>query len=113
VVVNIYGILRLVTGAKSLAVDLPAGSTLSDLLEEVFMHYPALREVLLDEQGRLRADQPLFLNGRNPRLLPGSLEARLRSDDTLSLFSPVSSGRINVEALRKPAPGRSEGGNEG
>lgn len=111
-VVNFYGSLRMLTGTKSLVVDLPEGSDLAALLKEVLWRFPALHDELFDEQGRLRDSLPLFLNGCNPRLLPEPLKAPLRTDDILSLFSPVSSGRINVEVLRQPTPERRKGGNE-
>ena len=100
--IDLYGMLRLVSGVKRVVVELPPGATLMDHLVELIRLYPDLQSGLLDEHGRLRADLPLFLNGRNPRLLPGSLHAVPQPDDILSLFSPVSSGRINVEVLREP-----------
>jgi hypothetical protein len=100
--IDLYGMLRLVTGVKRVVVDLPPGATLMDHLIELIRLYPDLQASLLDEHGSIRIDLPLFVNGRNPRLLPGSLYAVPHPEDILSLFSPVSSGRINVEILREP-----------
>ena len=100
--IDLYGTLRLVTGGKRIVLDLPPGATLMDHLVELIRIYPDLQSRLLDEHGSLRADLPLFINGRNPRLLPGSMNAVPQPDNILSLFSPVSSGRMNVEVLREP-----------
>ena len=100
--IDLYGMLRLVSGVKRIVVELPRGATLMDHMIELIRLYPNLQAGLLDEHGGVRADLPLFVNGRNPRLLPGALNAIPQPEDTLSLFSPVSSGRINVEVLREP-----------
>lgn len=107
--VNVYGTLRLVTGRKTIPVDLPAGATLGDYLAAVAHHYPLLRQNMLDDHNKLRKDMPVFLNGRNPRLLPNYMTRVLQPGDVLSLFSPISSGRMNVEVLRRPAS-ESKGG---
>ena len=106
--VKIFGTLRLISGKKSIQVDLPGGTTLGDLLQEIIQQIPALQSELMEASGSLRKDLPLFVNGRNPRLLPGSVDIALQPDDVISLFSPISSGRMNVEALRKQSPGKKE-----
>ena len=100
--IDLYGMLRLVSGVKRVVVELPPGATLLDHLVELSRLYPDLQSGLFDQHGSIRTDLPLFVNGRNPRLLPGALNAVPQPEDILSLFSPVSSGRINVEILREP-----------
>jgi hypothetical protein len=56
---------------------------------------------LFNKHGEVHAYIPLYVNGRNPRLLENSLNTTLQPDDLLSLFSPISSGRMNVEVLRE------------
>jgi len=107
--VNLYGTLRMVAGRKNAPVDLPEGAVLGDLIHAVVRSFPAIRSVLLDESGRLRSDVPVFLNGRNPRLQRNYEQMIVNPGDVLSLFSPVSSGRINVEALRGDPLKRQEG----
>jgi len=92
----------MMTGSSNVPVDLSASATLRDYLAEVIRQYPELRFVLLDEQANLHENLPIFINGRNPRLLPNYMDMILQPEDAISLFSPFSSGRINVEVLRQP-----------
>jgi molybdopterin converting factor small subunit len=61
--------------------------------------FPQIHPYLFDAINDLRQDVPIFVNGRNPRL-DGALDTLLHPDDVISLFSPISSGKINVEVLR-------------
>lgn len=106
--INVYGTLRRITGKKTVRVDSPSGTCLRAVLDEFVRQYPPMQELLLDERGELRMDLPLFVNGRNPRLSPESIEMELQADDVVSLFSPISSGRMNVEGLRQGSPGEEE-----
>ena len=94
--VNFYGTYRQITGIKQVEFNLPAQSTLRDLLALVVQTYPALAHEILDPDGNLFPYIPIYLNGRNPRLSHG-MDDVLHSSDVVSLFSPVSSGHINVE----------------
>jgi len=71
-----------------------------DILKNIGGRFPALMNELFDERGELYPYIPLYVNGRNPRLLEHGLDSPLQADDVLSLFSPISSGRMNVEVLR-------------
>jgi molybdopterin synthase sulfur carrier subunit len=105
---NFYGTLRLITGKKTVLVELPGGATVRELLEEIIRQFPAMQPELMEDGSSLRKDLPLFVNGRNPRLLPDSIESPLQPGDIVSFFSPVSSGRMNVGALRQHASGKKE-----
>jgi molybdopterin synthase sulfur carrier subunit len=109
VIVHAYGTLRLVVGGKNVVVDVPPGASILDVLLAAARAYPGLDELMFDARGQVRADFPVFVNGRNPRLLPESIHQALGAQDVLSLFSPVSSGRMNVEVLRTPRPGTRRG----
>jgi molybdopterin synthase sulfur carrier subunit len=100
--VTFYGIYRLVTGLKTVEFELEPAETLRSLLQAVIVRFPALKVELFDGNGNLYASIPLYLNGRNPRLLEGGLDTEMHAEDVLSLFSPISSGRINVEIARSP-----------
>jgi len=50
----------------------------------------------------------IFVNGRHQRLTEAGIDIRLKPEDVISLFSPIASGKMNVEALREPAFGRQE-----
>jgi MoaD family protein len=98
--IEVFGTLRRITGSKNVRLDLPPGATLRALLHAFVGKYPDLAEIILDESGDPRPDLPLFVNGRNPRLRSESVGMRIKEGDIVCLFSPVSSGRMNVEVLR-------------
>ena len=102
--VDFYGIYRPIVGGKSIEFD-AAGTTVRTVLDALIARFPLMRDELLDAHGNLLAAQPLFLNGRNPRLLADGLQTCLKPADVLSIFSPVASGKINVEDIRKSAAG--------
>ena len=74
--------------------------TLRQLFEYLIKIYPKIGPHLVDDRGDLRSDVPIFVNGRNPRLADAGLDISLEREDVISLFSPISSGRMNVEVIR-------------
>jgi molybdopterin converting factor small subunit len=98
--VDLYGVYRLYTGQKTLECDMPPDCSIQDLLDWVTAQVPALRDELLDAHGNVYPYIPIYLNGRNPRLLEGGFDRAVRPEDVLSIFSPISSGKINVEEAR-------------
>jgi sulfur-carrier protein len=97
--VEFYGIYRPIVGGKSIEVE--NDLTLRQLLEMIVARYPLLRSELLDEAGQLYSWIPLYVNGRNPRLFADGLDRPVGTADVLSIFSPIASGKINVEETRK------------
>jgi MoaD family protein len=98
--VNFYGTLRDLTGDETVELDAHLGLTARQIIELLAVRYPQLRDVFLDAHNRLYDYIPMFVNGRNPRLLPGGLDTHLENKDVVSLFSTISVGRMNVEALQ-------------
>jgi len=70
--------------------------------------YPQTAFHLLDENGELRQDVPVYVDGRNPRLSTAGIDTPLQPDSVVSFFSPISSGKMNVEVLREPNFGKQE-----
>ena len=99
--VNFYGTYRLITGGKTIEFSITQGDTLLDLLRAVATNFPSLRDELFNESGNLYPYIPLFINGRNPRLLEDGVNTVIKPQDVLSIFSPISSGRINVEDINQ------------
>ena len=97
--VDFYGIYRSLVGAKSIEVE--SGLNVRQILDIVVARYPTLRHELLDLHGQLYPWVPVYVNGRNPRLWADGLERPIRAGDVLSIFSPLASGKINVEDTRK------------
>jgi MoaD family protein len=102
--VDFYGTYRLITGNKTIKFDISAGDTLLDLLHAVAEKFPALHKEIFDERGALFPYIPLYINGRNPRLLEKGINTALVPTDVISLFSPISSGHINVEDANRLLP---------
>jgi hypothetical protein len=69
---------------------------------------PDLKFHLLDSNDELQQDVPVYVDGRNPRLATVGLDTPLKPDSVVSFFSPISSGRMNVEVLREPNSGTKE-----
>ncbi|MBI2331561.1 MAG: hypothetical protein HYU84_05260 [Chloroflexi bacterium] len=72
------------------------------LLALLVEKYPETAFHLLDANGNLRPDVPIYVDGRNPRLSSIGMDAPLMPDSVISFFSPISSGKLNVEVLREP-----------
>lgn len=99
---NFYANMRTVIGTSSLEIDDARVDTFRKLVAQLVDQYPDARFHLLDSAGELRADVPVYVDGRNPRLTQVGLDAPLKPDSIVSFFSPISSGRMNVEVLREP-----------
>lgn len=99
--VEFYGVYRLSIGAKSVELELPNNATILDALQAIAQRFPILQNEMFDQSGNLYPFQPLYINGRNPRLLADGLHTVVKPNDVLSIFSPISSGRINVEDVNK------------
>jgi MoaD family protein len=103
--VDFYGIYRLSIGEKTVEMELRQGATVYDALLAVVHRFPNLQDKMFNQRGDLHPYQPIYINGRNPRLLADGLQTVVRAGDVLSIFSPISSGRINLEdATRDKTP---------
>jgi molybdopterin converting factor small subunit len=101
-----YANMRTVMGTSSLDVNDAKVDTFRKLLAHLIELYPETRSHLLDENGGLRQDVPVYVDGRNPRLSTAGIDTPLQPDSIVSFFSPISSGRMNVEVLREPNFGK-------
>jgi sulfur-carrier protein len=101
--VNFYATYRQIVGGKTVEFEIKHDTTVRDLLEAIVTRFPPLRDELLDPQGQLYPWIPLALNGRNPRLLRSGVDSILQPDDVLSIFTPLASGRLNVEDIKRAA----------
>ena len=99
--VEFYGVYRLSIGNKTVELELPHNATVFDALKAIAQRFPILQNEMFNPHGDLYPYQPLYINGRNPRLLADGLHTAVKSKDVLSVFSPISSGRINVEDVNK------------
>jgi len=101
--IRFYANFRTLTDQAILDLSGSDIKTLRQLFDYLISLYPEILPQLLDAHGNLRPDVPLFVNGRNPRLTNVGLDFTLNPGDEISLFSPISSGRMNVEVMRPAA----------
>lgn len=97
-----YANMRTVVGNTSLDVDNASMDTFRKLVDWLVEQYPETAFHLLDERGQLRQDVPVYVDGRNPRLLKDGIDSVLQPESVISFFSPIASGKMNVEVLREP-----------
>ena len=99
--IHFYANMRTIVGREAFDItDLESSKTLGDLLESLVQQFPVLQSYLFGPTGELRQDVPIFIDGRNPRLSNTGLDTLIKPDAAISLFSPISSGRMNVEVMR-------------
>jgi molybdopterin converting factor small subunit len=101
-----YANMRTVIGLPSLQVDDARVDTFRKLVDFLVERFPESKPHLLDDDSNLRQDVPVYVDGRNPRLRSIGLDAPLEPDSIVSFFSPIASGRMNVEILREPNFGK-------
>ena len=100
--IRFFANMRTMTGQSNLDVAHSEASTLRQLLARLIELFPDIHHNLLDEHHNLYPDVPIFVNGRNPRLTSMGINIPLEPEDVITLFSPISSGRMNVEVMRTP-----------
>jgi molybdopterin synthase sulfur carrier subunit len=83
--------LRQIAGAKEVAVDVPPGATVADLLGALAAAYPALGARILDDGGSLNAGIQLLIDGRHIDFLQG-VDSPVEQAGDLMLIPPVSGG---------------------
>ena len=106
--IRFYANLRTLTNQSVLDISNPKIDSLGQLIEYLVEIYPNTASLLLDENGELPGDVPIFVNGRNPRLDENGMKQLLEPEDVISIFSPIASGRMNVEGMRASIPSESE-----
>lgn len=65
-----------------------AGGTLHEMFADLDRRYPGLRFRVIDEQGQLRANMRVFVNGLGVR----DMTHALRADDALAIVLALSGG---------------------
>jgi molybdopterin synthase catalytic subunit len=86
-----FASLKDIVGSRELQIDMPAGSTIHDVLERLESSYP-----------RLRAYRPVVLTSVNEEYAP--LQATVADGDELAIFPPVSGGAPESEVAVSPYP---------
>ena len=101
--IRFYANMRTIVGQEIFdVVDLNGNKTLRGLLNTLIESFPNIQSYLFNSTNDLLPDVPIFVNGRNPRLEKLGVDMLLGPDDVISMFSPISSGKMNVEVMRDP-----------
>ena len=101
-----YANMRTIFGMSSLRLEDAQVDTFRKLVTYLIDLYPDVKFHLLDSNDELWQDVPVFVDGRNPRLYQKGIDTPIKPDSVVSFFSPISSGRMNVEVLREPNFGK-------
>lgn len=99
--IEFYGTMRNLTNRTAADLDERQITSVNQVFEWLYQEFPQIRIELIDQEGRLASQIPVYVNGRNPRLRLHGLDEPLQSEDVVCLFSPISSGKINVEVLKQ------------
>jgi len=101
--VRFYANMRTIVGQEIFEVaDANGNKTLRSVLNNLIERFPNIHPYLFNSANDLLPDVPIFVNGRNPRLEKLGVDMPLGADDIISMFSPISSGKMNVEVMRAP-----------
>ena len=101
--IRFYANMRTIAGQEVFEIaDLTGDKTLRDLLNILIAQFPHIQTYLFNSTNELLPDVPIFVNGRNPRLEKLGVDIPLTPDSIISMFSPISSGKMNVEVMREP-----------
>lgn len=92
--------MRTIVGMTSLVINNDEVKSFRMLMDLLIEKYPETAQHLLDANSNLRPDVPVYVDGRNPRLTAAGIDTPLKPDSIISFFSPISSGKLNVEVLR-------------
>jgi MoaD family protein len=90
--INFYATLRLITGKKTVTLELEDGISVREMLEKLFEEFPPLRAELMTAENDLHGHVHVFINGRDVPYLSGELETRITKTDKLDIFPAVGGG---------------------
>lgn len=89
--VRIPGPLRDLAGGRSEVALEADAADVGAVLESLWALHPALRDRVVDEQGRVRRHVNVFVGSESIRFL-GGLAAPVKAGDVVSIFPAVSGG---------------------
>lgn len=88
VLVKFVALFYEIMGTAKLEVVVPEDTTLGQLIDLLSSNKPELREVLLDEDGKVREEYNVLVNG----ISASSLDGVLRDGDEVVFLPPASGG---------------------
>jgi MoaD family protein len=90
--VSFYATLRQITGGKYVEVARTDGTRIRDVLTELTLRFPPLKDELFNERGDLHNYVHVFVNGRDIRYMPTRMDTVLKETDEIDLFPAVGGG---------------------
>jgi sulfur-carrier protein len=90
--VNFYATLRPLAGGKTVEFPVQSHISAQGLLDVIIARFPAMRQELLNEEGRLHGHVHFFINGRDVRFLDNDMETVIQSEDVINVFPAVGGG---------------------
>ena len=90
--VYFYANLRAIAGQKTVEFDIPEGGTVGQLVAAVVSRYPLMRDILLNQEGKLWGHVHVFINGRDVPFLENKLETTIKPSDSINIFPAVGGG---------------------
>lgn len=89
---NLIATFKMIAGTREVVLDLPADSTLQEVVKAVLDAHPKLCKHWLNEKRELRAHVHVFLNGDDANTLPLKLDTILHPADEVDFIPPVAGG---------------------
>ncbi len=90
--VNFYATFREIVGQKTIDFDIPPGSTIGFLVQQIISQFPDLRPALVNADGQLLRHVHVFVNGRDVAYLDHEMDTVLAEDDVVGVFPAVGGG---------------------
>ena len=86
--VRFYGLVHDEVGTREREYKVPAGSTVKNLIDQIISNYPALKEMVYDEEGGFRDYLEIAINQVSLMDLSGVLN----EGDLVQIMPPIGGG---------------------
>lgn len=89
--VRVFATLRPIVGSADVPTSVQPGQPVRALIDEMVARWPALRQELLDGEGRLLSRVHVMINGRGVEFMDG-LDTVIPPNANITIFPPVGGG---------------------
>jgi MoaD family protein len=91
VTIRSFAMIREILGNKAIVLDLPQGSTISSLIDDLVKEYHDLKSILHDDEGNINRSYLIALNDEKIEQDNFS-NANLKNNDTIHIIPPAGGG---------------------
>lgn len=88
VVVKTFGLIYDLTGEMEFTLSVDKDSSIGDIINIMFERYPGLKDIMLDEDGRIKSYYRILLNGRDVEHIEG-MDTHVGDGDVIAFLSPA------------------------